>query len=96
MHQFTEMIWTSWFFLVEVAWVRTFRLGRKLLPLASTRIHDITCWEYDTSAIASRSLCGKPKDEKARLSNVMLTMLQKMEVNTEKFVDSLGPVSELV
>ena len=43
-----------------------------------------------------RSLCGKPKDGNARLSNVMLTMLQKMAVNTEKFVDSLGPVSELV
>ena len=43
-----------------------------------------------------RSLCGKPKDEKARLSNVMLTMMQKMEVNAEKFVDSLGPVSELI
>ncbi|MDB6154581.1 MAG: hypothetical protein JWL90_3034 [Chthoniobacteraceae bacterium] len=43
-----------------------------------------------------RSLCGRPKDEKARLSNVMLTMIQKMEVNTEKFVDSLGPVSELI
>ena len=43
-----------------------------------------------------RALCGKPKDEKARLSNVMLTMLQKMEVNAEKFVDSLGPVSEIV
>ncbi len=25
----------------------------------------------------------------------MLTMLQKMEVNTERFVDSLGPVSEV-
>ncbi|MEN9572841.1 MAG: hypothetical protein RL514_696 [Verrucomicrobiota bacterium] len=43
-----------------------------------------------------RSLCGKPKDDKARLSNVMLTMLHKMEVRTEKFVDSLGPVSEVV
>ena len=43
-----------------------------------------------------RGLSGRPKDEKARLSNVMLTMLQKMEVNAEKFVDSLGPVSELV
>ena len=42
-----------------------------------------------------RSLCGKPKDGKARLSNLMLTMLQKMEVNAETFVDSLGPVSEL-
>ena len=32
----------------------------------------------------------------ARLSNVMLTMLQKMGVNAEKFVDSLGPVSEVI
>jgi hypothetical protein len=43
-----------------------------------------------------RSLCGKPKDEKARLSNVMVTMLQKMDVHAEKFVDSLGPVSEII
>jgi len=26
----------------------------------------------------------------------MLTMLQKMDVHTEKFVDSLGPVSEII
>jgi hypothetical protein len=43
-----------------------------------------------------RSLCGKPKDEKARLSNLMLTMMQKMDVRAETFVDSLGPVSEIV
>ena len=43
-----------------------------------------------------RGLCGKPKDGNARLSNVMLTMLQKMDVHAEKFVDSLGPVSEVV
>jgi len=43
-----------------------------------------------------RDLCGKPKNEKARLSNVMLTMLQKMDVKTEKFVDSIAPVSELM
>ncbi len=42
-----------------------------------------------------RSLCGKPKNEKARLSNVMLTMLQKMDVNAERFVDSVGAVSEI-
>ena len=42
-----------------------------------------------------RDLCGKPKNEKARLSNVMLTMLQKMDVKTEKFVDSIGTVSDL-
>ena len=43
-----------------------------------------------------RSLCGKPRDENAHLSNVMLTMLQKMDVHTETFVDSLGPVSEII
>jgi len=43
-----------------------------------------------------REISGKPKDEKARLSNLMLTMLQKMDVHTEKFVDSLGPVSEII
>ena len=52
--------------------------------------------DYTLSYDEWRNLCGKPRDEKARLSNVMLTMLQKMEINTEKFVDSLGPVSELV
>ncbi|OWK45448.1 DUF1552 domain-containing protein [Fimbriiglobus ruber] len=40
-------------------------------------------------------LCGRPRDDKARLSNVMLTMLQKMGVRTEKFVDSTGAVSEV-
>lgn len=43
-----------------------------------------------------KSLCGKPRDDKARLGNVLLTMAQKMEVNVETFADSLGPVSELV
>jgi len=52
--------------------------------------------DYTLSYDEWRDLCGKPRNEKARLSNVMLTMLQKMEVHTEKFVDSLGPVSEIV
>jgi hypothetical protein len=43
-----------------------------------------------------RNISGRPKDGNARLSNVMLTMLQKMEVNAERFVDSLGPISEIV
>jgi len=43
-----------------------------------------------------RSLCGKPKDDKARLSNVLLTMLQKMEVNVESCIDSVGPISEIL
>ncbi|MDB6030954.1 MAG: hypothetical protein JWM16_1292 [Verrucomicrobiales bacterium] len=41
-------------------------------------------------------ICGKPVNDKAHLSNLLLTMLQKMEVNAERFVDSLGPVSEIV
>jgi hypothetical protein len=41
-------------------------------------------------------LCFKPQDSQARLSNVLLTMLQKMEVDAEAFVDSLGPVSEIL
>ncbi len=52
--------------------------------------------DYTLSYDEWRDLCGKPRDGKARLSNVMLTMLQKMEVNSERFVDSLGPVSEIV
>ena len=52
--------------------------------------------DYTLSYDEWRSLCGNPRDTKARLSNVMLTMLQKMEVNAEQFVDSLGPVSEVV
>lgn len=35
-------------------------------------------------------------NEKARLSNLLLTMAQKMDVKTEKFADSLGPVSEVL
>lgn len=52
--------------------------------------------DYTLSYDEWRSLCGKPKDSNARLSNLMLTMLQKMEVQSEQFVDSLGPVSEIV
>ncbi|HEY5315965.1 MAG TPA: DUF1552 domain-containing protein, partial [Pirellulales bacterium] len=51
---------------------------------------------YTLSYDEWRSLCGKPKDGKARLSNVLLTMLQKMNVQAERFVDSLGPVSEVL
>jgi hypothetical protein len=52
---------------------------------------------YDvTKAGEHYTLCHKPVDGKARLSNLLLTMLQKMDVKTESFVDSLGPISELV
>jgi len=52
---------------------------------------------YDVAnAGAHYNLCHKPVNDQAHLSNLLLTMLQKMEVNAEKFVDSLGPVSELL
>jgi hypothetical protein len=41
-------------------------------------------------------LCHSPVDGNARLTNLLLTIMNKMELNTEKFVDSLGPISELV
>ncbi len=43
-----------------------------------------------------KNLCGPPRDTNARLSNVLLTMLQKMDVRETQFVDSTGPVPELV
>lgn len=43
-----------------------------------------------------QGLCGKPKDDKARLSNVQFTMLRQMGVECSQFVDSVGPVSELL
>ncbi|HEX3133917.1 MAG TPA: DUF1552 domain-containing protein [Planctomycetota bacterium] len=43
-----------------------------------------------------KNLCGPPRDGNARLSNVMLTMLQKMGVEVKQFVDSTGPVKELL
>ena len=47
-------------------------------------------------AVGHYSLCHKPADGNARLTNLLLTMMQKMEVNAEQFVDSLGPVSEVL
>ena len=52
---------------------------------------------YDlANAGAHYGICGKPVNDKAHLSNLLLTMMQKMDVTSEKFVDSLGPVSELL
>jgi hypothetical protein len=52
---------------------------------------------YDlTKAGEHYNLCHKPVNDQAHLSNLLLTMLQKMDVNAEQFVDSLGPVSELL
>ena len=45
---------------------------------------------------AHYKICGRPVDGDARLSNLLLTMLQRVDVRTEKFQDSLKPIAELV
>ena len=41
-------------------------------------------------------ICSKPVDDNARVSNLLLTMLQRADVKAEKFQDSIAPVSEIV
>ncbi len=49
-----------------------------------------------TDANAHYKICGRPVDAGARLSNLLLTMLQRVDVETEAFQDSLGVISEVV
>ena len=56
-----------------------------------------TLKNYDlTNASGHYAVCSRPVNSNAHLTNLLLTMLHKMEVNTEKFADSLGPVSDVV
>ncbi len=41
-------------------------------------------------------ICGRPVDDNARLSNLLLTMLHRSDVETEKFQDSVGTISQVV
>ncbi|QDU25517.1 hypothetical protein ETAA8_05860 [Anatilimnocola aggregata] len=41
-------------------------------------------------------VCSRPVDGDARLSNLLLTMLQRVDVETEQFQDSLGAISAIV
>jgi len=43
-----------------------------------------------------RTVTSHPKDETARLSNLFLTMLQKMDVPADKFVDSVKTIGEIL
>jgi len=53
--------------------------------------------KYDvTDASSIYPVCLQPVDGDARLSNLLLTMLQRMDVETESFADSLRTVSEIV
>ena len=41
-------------------------------------------------------ICSRPVDEKARMSNLLLTMLQRSDVETDRFQDSLGTISPVL
>ena len=47
-------------------------------------------------ANAHYRICSRPVDDNARLSNLLLTMLQRVDVETEQFQDSLGAISKIV
>jgi hypothetical protein len=42
------------------------------------------------------AICHSPVNSKAHLSNLLLTMAQKMDVPTERFADSNGTISEVL
>lgn len=49
---------------------------------------------YDlTNAQRHDRICSRPVDTDARLSNLLLTMPQRVDVKADKFQDSLGPVT---
>lgn len=53
--------------------------------------------QYDlANASGHYGVCSRPVDGNARLTNLLLTMLHKMDVKVEQFADSLGPVSDVV
>ncbi len=41
-------------------------------------------------------ICSKPVDDTARVSNLLLTMLQRADVKVDKFQDSVAPISQIV
>jgi hypothetical protein len=47
-------------------------------------------------ANAHYRICSRPVDSDARLSNLLLTMLQRADVPADKFQDSVRPLGELV
>lgn len=53
--------------------------------------------KYDTSnAQGHYQICSRPVDGDARLSNLLLTMVQRADVKADRFQDSVGPISQLV
>jgi hypothetical protein len=41
-------------------------------------------------------ICSRPVDNDARVSNLLLTMLQRVDVKADRFQDSLGSISQII
>jgi hypothetical protein len=53
--------------------------------------------QYDVAnAQGHYQICSRPVDSDARVSNLLLTMLQRVDVQADQFQDSLGPIPELL
>jgi len=53
--------------------------------------------KYDVAdASAHYKVCSRPVDGDARLSNLLLTMVQQADVQADRFQDSVRPLSELI
>ncbi|MBI3880839.1 MAG: DUF1552 domain-containing protein [Verrucomicrobia bacterium] len=53
--------------------------------------------KYDVAdATGHYKICSRPVDDNARVSNLLVTMLQRVDVKAEKFQDSVRPLSELI
>src|SRR5882672_5385772 len=53
--------------------------------------------KYDVSnATEHYKICSRPVDGDARVSNLLLTMLQRVDVKADKFQDSVKPISQIV
>jgi len=53
--------------------------------------------KYDvTNAQEHYKICSRPVDGDARLSNLLLTMLQRVDVKADNFQDSVGPLSQIL
>ncbi|MFM8470177.1 MAG: DUF1552 domain-containing protein [Limisphaerales bacterium] len=53
--------------------------------------------KYDVAdATGHYKICSRPVDDNARLSNLLLTMVQRAGVKADKFQDSTGPLSQIV
>jgi hypothetical protein len=53
--------------------------------------------KYDVAdANGHYRICSRPVDSQARLSNLLLTMLQRVDVKADAFQDSVGPISQIL